>query len=135
MPHRTIAVKGQDLHTLLFNFLDEVLFLFHTEAFVTTSVTVTELDTEQWSLEASACVYPFFYPCFCSPKDNTSLVVVCCCVSVLHMLSADTYTPRRGALFDPAVHECGTEVKAITYSAMKVLQAAERTDAYVIVDI
>lgn len=46
------------------------------------------------------------------------------------------HRPRRqGALFDPAVHECGTEVKAITYSAMKVVQEAERTDAYVIVDI
>lgn len=42
---------------------------------------------------------------------------------------------RTGSLFDPAVHECGTEVKAITYSAMKVVQGSERTDAYVIVDI
>lgn len=49
-------MHGQDLHTLLFNFLDEVLFLFHTEAFVTTSVRVTELNTDQWSLEASAYV-------------------------------------------------------------------------------
>lgn len=42
---------------------------------------------------------------------------------------------RKGANFDPAVHECGTEVKAITYSAMKVLEEPQRTDAYVIVDI
>lgn len=55
--HSTIAVRGQDLHTLVFNFLDEVLFLFHTEAFVTTNVCVTELDTNQWSLKATAYVF------------------------------------------------------------------------------
>lgn len=42
---------------------------------------------------------------------------------------------RRGNTFDRARHAAGTEIKAITYSAMEVVQNAERTDVYVIVDI
>jgi SHS2 domain-containing protein len=42
---------------------------------------------------------------------------------------------RYGDIFDPEKHSSGTEIKAITYSAMQVHEAADRTDLYVIVDI
>lgn len=42
---------------------------------------------------------------------------------------------RRGERFDRNHHECGTEVKAITYSAMQIRQADGDAEVFVIVDI
>eukprot|EP00741_Cyanophora_paradoxa_P013120 tig00020675_g12673.t1 len=41
----------------------------------------------------------------------------------------------QGETYDRSKHSVGTEVKAITYSAMQVHEKDERTDIYVIVDI
>lgn len=41
----------------------------------------------------------------------------------------------RGEPWDLAKHPQGTEIKAITYSAMKVEESADRTDIWVIIDI
>ena len=40
-----------------------------------------------------------------------------------------------GEEFDLKKHPKGTEVKAITYSAMKIVQKQDRVDCYVVVDI
>jgi SHS2 domain-containing protein len=40
-----------------------------------------------------------------------------------------------GEKFDLKKHACGTEVKAITYSAYKIAEENGRWDIYVIVDI
>ncbi|KAI3388878.1 hypothetical protein SNEBB_004007 [Seison nebaliae] len=40
-----------------------------------------------------------------------------------------------GDWYDPKKHEPGTEIKAITYSAMKINKRSEQTDLFVIVDI
>jgi len=37
--------------------------------------------------------------------------------------------------FDKKKHPQGTEIKAITYSAMQIHEVENRTDVYVIVDI
>jgi hypothetical protein len=51
-------------------------------------------------------------------------------------LAAHTHTARRrGEKFDRARHECGTEVKAITYSAMQIRQGEGDAEVFVIVDI
>ncbi len=42
---------------------------------------------------------------------------------------------RRGEVFDRQRHESGTEVKAITYSAMDVRQCGNEVEVFVIVDI
>ena len=42
---------------------------------------------------------------------------------------------RKGQKFDRAKHIQGTEVKAITYSAMQVIETEQQTDVYVIIDI
>lgn len=44
-------------------------------------------------------------------------------------------TCRRGENFSKSRHVQGTEVKAITYSAMQVIETDQKTDIYVIVDI
>ena len=58
----------------------------------------------------------------------------------VEVLSIDrkSWTARamaRGEPWDLAKHPQGTEIKAITYSAMKVEENAERTDIWVIIDI
>lgn len=49
---RTVTASGHDMHTLLFNFLDELLFVFSTEFLVLKEISVTHLNTESWTLEA-----------------------------------------------------------------------------------
>lgn len=90
-----VSVEGHDLHSLLFNFMDEWLFTFSTDLFVPRKVKITSLDKENWK-----------------------------CTSV-----------GSGDEFVLGVHPQGTEVKAITYSAMQVVESPERTDIWVIVDI
>lgn len=42
---------------------------------------------------------------------------------------------RRGDIFDRRTHESGTEVKAITYSAMQINETKDDAELFVIVDI
>lgn len=52
-----------------------------------------------------------------------------------HPSHTHVYVCRRGEKFDRARHECGTEVKAITYSAMQIREAEGDAEVFVIVDI
>jgi len=92
---RSFEAEGHDLQSLLFNFMDELLFVFHTEFFVARRLRVTKLDRESWTIEAKA----------------------------------------EGGKFSRDLHECGTEVKAITYSAMQILESPTEAEVFVIVDI
>ena len=47
---------GHDLQSLLFAFLDELLFVFHTESMVVRQLRVGRLDRDNWTLTAVACV-------------------------------------------------------------------------------
>ena len=42
---------------------------------------------------------------------------------------------RWGDVFDRNTHASGTEIKAITYSAMQIYEESNKADVYVIVDI
>ena len=44
--------EGHDMHTLLFAFLDELLFQFSTEFIVFKDLKVTNLSQEAWKIEA-----------------------------------------------------------------------------------
>lgn len=90
-----VQSQGHDKESLLFNFMDECLYVFHTENFVMKQVIVEELNQQSWQLRAVA----------------------------------------RGGLFDVSKHSQGTEVKAITYSNMQILEKDDGVDVYVIVDI
>lgn len=93
-----VRASGHDIESLLFNFLDECLYLFHSDSFVIRSIEIAanDLDTTSYSLSATA----------------------------------------RGGFYVPGKHAQGTEVKAITYSNMQVINTSQsKADVYVIVDI
>lgn len=52
---------GHDLQSLLFAFLDELLFVFHTESMVVRQLRVGRLDRDNWALTAVACVPSFLW--------------------------------------------------------------------------
>ena len=53
---RDFEAEGHDEQSLLFAFLDELLFVFHTELLVCKDLTVTHLDRNSWALKAHGCV-------------------------------------------------------------------------------
>lgn len=50
----TYEASGHDLQSLLFAFLDELLFCFSTDFFVPKALRVTRLDRDAWSITAEA---------------------------------------------------------------------------------
>lgn len=104
--YKEIRVSGHDLDTLLFSFLDELLFVFHTEMLICNAVQICDFDRESWSIRAIV--------------GGTTFV--------------DGHTRQ------------GTEIKAITYSAMQIIErkslsddevrnGEHRAELFVIVDI
>ena len=97
---RTVRAGGHDMCSLLYNYMDECLYLFAGEdSFAVKTVELIAFDAEAFTIEARV----------------------------------------RGERFDLRKHPQGTEVKAITYSAMQVHDAApperEFADIFVVVDI
>lgn len=93
--HRTFSAEGHDLPSLLYHWLDELLFGFSTDFFVASSLHIVSFDREKWQIKAEA----------------------------------------RGEIFDRVRHVCGTEIKAITYSAMQINETSGDAEVFVIVDI
>lgn len=92
---RVVEASGHDLDSLLFSWLDELLFIFSTELLVFSDIKVTALDRQEYKITATG----------------------------------------RGEKFDRTRHEIGTEVKAITYSAMQIREQEGDAEVFVIVDI
>lgn len=91
-----IVANGDDIESLLFHFLDELLFLFSAEPYLICSkLEISKIDLVEFEIE-----------CLCY-----------------------------GEPFELGKHPQGTEVKAITYSSMQILQKPNRCDLYVIIDI
>ena len=83
------------MQSLLFAFLDELLFVFSTEMFVVRELRLGPINRDSWELRVTAV----------------------------------------GSRFTPGQHEQGTEVKAITYSAMQIHDREGDAEVFVIVDI
>lgn len=95
-----IEAHGHDLESLLFHFLDELLFLFSCDAYLICSkLVITEFNIE-----------------------GEELMIRCKCY---------------GEEFTLGKHPQGTEVKAITYSAMHIVNEPEtnKFEVFVIIDI
>ena len=95
-----IVGEGHDLHSLIYSFLDEWLYIFHDTNFVPKEVTISEFHRN-------------------NHNNNVWKIV----------------SSGKGEVMDIARHPQGTEVKAITYSGMKVEEKVGRCDVYVVVDI
>lgn len=93
-----IGLKADDLESLLYRFLDELLFLFSAEPFLICK----RLEITKFTKN------PFEIKCRCY-----------------------------GEPFDLSKHPQGTEVKAITYSAMQIVEkpAENHFEVFVIIDI
>ena len=76
---REVAIKSEDLYSLMFDWLDEMLFLFESESLV----------MKKFDIKVNA--------------SDFSLIGKC-----------------RGGKFDPAKHESGIIIKAVTYNMMEV---------------
>ncbi|KAL1514207.1 hypothetical protein ABEB36_003499 [Hypothenemus hampei] len=95
-----IEAKADDLEGLLFQYLNELLFLFSCEPFlICNKIVVTEFHTQ---------------------TDNCRIKCKC-----------------YGEEFQIGKHPQGTEVKAITYSAMQIVNdvKSKRFELFVIIDI
>eukprot|EP01126_Amoeba_proteus_P027538 TRINITY_DN2732_c0_g1_i7.p1 TRINITY_DN2732_c0_g1~~TRINITY_DN2732_c0_g1_i7.p1 ORF type:complete len:129 (-),score=33.05 TRINITY_DN2732_c0_g1_i7:240-626(-) len=88
-------VSAEDLESLLYTFLEEVLFLFSTEFIVFKKIEITHFDKKAFRV---------VFRCF-------------------------------GERWDEHKHPQGTEIKAITYSAMCIVEEKEKAELWVIVDI
>ncbi|KAL2729622.1 protein archease-like, partial [Vespula squamosa] len=93
-----VEVEGHDIQSLLFQFLNELLFVFSAESYlVAKKVKINEFDRENFKIKAT--------------------------------LYGEEFNIRK--------HSQEAEVKAITYSAMQILDQpdVERPEVFVIVDI
>jgi len=52
LKEKHISVKGHDIHSMVYKFLDEWLFLFDTEDFVAPTIVVKNVNLEDFSIEA-----------------------------------------------------------------------------------
>jgi len=86
---------GHDLDSLLYNFMDEWLFVFSTEWLVCCEIQITQFDKENFKIKAIG----------------------------------------KGEKLNKSKHTTGTEIKAITYSAMQISEGPDQSEVYVIVDI
>lgn len=91
----TYKAEAHDLPSLLYHWLDELLFDFSNEFFVPKTMKITSFDREAWKIEAEGT----------------------------------------GERFDRGRHVSGTEIKAITYSAMQINETEGDAEIFVIVDI
>lgn len=64
------------MHSLLFNFLDELLFVFSTELFVPLELCITEFDRTEWQLEATG--YAHSSKVTVGRRQSSALVVSVC---------------------------------------------------------
>jgi SHS2 domain-containing protein len=111
------AVHGHDVQSIVFCFLQEWLSVFHETGFIPRKVHVDRVDVEAPSEVPTA------------GQERWTL-----------------HSVGRGELYDPSIHVPGTEVKAVTYSNLQVVQRSQnegstggkggdRFDIWVIVDI
>ena len=124
---RTFSVSAHDMHSLLFAFLDETLFVFASEQYVPTNIKVRAGRAAAPAARAASRSRMVLTP---APRRAPTSQV-----TKLDREKWVVEATASGVKYVDGKHLQGTEVKAITYSAMKVEEKDERADVWVIVDI
>ena len=91
---RAVTVNAEDLYSLMFDWLDEMLFLFESDSLVMKEFDII-VDDSMFSITGKC----------------------------------------RGGKFDPAKHESGIIIKAVTYNMMEVKKKNEVWCARVVLDV
>jgi SHS2 domain-containing protein len=102
---QTWSARGHDLKSLLYDFLSEALYRFHVDGFVAARVLVTA-----WQIPVSD------KELFRESDLNDSEGQLTAEARESYQMQVTAF----GEAFDPQKHGTGTEVKAITYSAMTI---------------
>lgn len=101
-----IVISGHNKETLLFNFMQECLYIFLTESFVMKQIIINDF------VEVANATKGF-------NTDKFTLTAT-----------------AKGGSFDATRHSQGTEVKAITYSNLQIVEKESgQVETFVIVDI
>ena len=109
-----ISVKGHDIESALYNFLDEWLFTFNADPFfVPFKIEITKFNRKSQNTQDQV-----------GEENNES-----------DENTIEIEAIGFGETFDLQKHPQGTEVKAITYSAMQVHEKTEFSEVFVIIDI
>lgn len=120
--YHELQVKGHDMHSLLFAYMDELLYKFCTDGFVIKKVSITELKRNGVEFKSITELSTGDGE---GEKNNDGNI------QGEYTMSFRIY----GCEFDRSKHVQGTEIKAITYSNMQLLEEIDKVDLYVIVDI
>lgn len=113
----TISIQGHDLESTLYNFLDEWLFTFSAEPFfVPFKIEITKFERRKNTPDLEPNI-----GAVAIGDDDDSIIEI--------------ESIGFGETFDLGKHPQGTEVKAITYSAMQVNENPNFAEVFVIIDI
>jgi SHS2 domain-containing protein len=89
---RTVVASGHDWESMLFAFLDECLYVFHTESLAMTRIVVDSIDTTCWMVTASVTG-----GLFDSSKHKQGTEVKAITYSNMQILHPDTEASRNAA--------------------------------------
>eukprot|EP01052_Picozoa_sp_SAG31_P039568 SAG31_NODE_5513_length_2485_cov_2.063286_6_plen_166_part_00 len=149
---RYFEASGHDPKSLLYNCLDEFLYVFCTELFVCKHVEVLSLthgaDGASGTIDAkfaggtgssSAATPQSTWRVRARGSAVLELTAIAATPECRLSNIAANFWRRVGEKFvskaEGGQHEQGTEIKAITYSNMQVWEGTDKTELFVIVDI
>jgi len=107
---KTIKVKGKDFESLLYNFLEEFLFLFETKRFLLSKIINISIFNKAHTKQET--------------KDNTN-----------KNNKSNNYDLKAEIIGDNQEHELSNHIKAITYNDMFVKKQKDKFICQVVVDV
>lgn len=121
VPARTITASGRDLLDLLFNFLDACLYAYGSDYFLAKTVSIVRFDAP--GLPRESVFGSNAAPCRAwAATEDVQMAGSSSAVSGGEQGMMHITAICRGCIFEPSIHRSnqGTEIKAITYSAMQI---------------
>ena len=133
---RSYSAEGHDINSLVFHWLDELLFQFSTDFFVPRTLKITLLrrgnEEENGDHLLAAAANGASQDEW---KEHTNRKKPASQDLEFATAAWRIEAKGTGEVFDRTRHASGTEIKAITYSAMQVNEIKDDAEVFVIVDI